>query len=163
DLPVDGAVKTDAVLAMATSDDGSRGWVVGGYAGSVDAAGRGSAAVLAARPVGWQTSSIWRYDDTADPSPPAAPPPAAPDLPAAGAVPSASLSGPRCRGRGSPVQDPHPDGNLQAAATAIAADATQPGGPSFAVLGGNARGPIDPASRKAQTALSDLPLLGGLL
>ena len=36
-----------------------------------------------------------------------------------------------------------PDVNLTAAATQIAAFAQQPGGPAFAILGGNARGPSD--------------------
>src|SRR5262249_21906017 len=58
----DGPVKSDPVLAVASGPTGEHAWAVGGYAGSVDAAQQGTTEVLAQRPVGWKSASIWRYD-----------------------------------------------------------------------------------------------------
>src|SRR5262249_27856508 len=63
-LPGDGAIKTDPILAIATSPDGSRVWAVGGYAGGAAAAGHGASNILPARSRDWYPSSIWRRDES---------------------------------------------------------------------------------------------------
>jgi hypothetical protein len=139
----DGALKSDPVLAAATNPSGEHLWGVGGYAGTEDAAGQGTGGVLASRPAGWRTASIWRYDSTGPVAPPAlaATPP---NLPAkAGTVSFAFFSSPMCRSQCTAVVGAQPDVNLGAAAGQIAEYAAQPGGPAFAMLGGNARGPIE--------------------
>ena len=64
--------------------------------------------------------------------------PAQPDT-----VSFAFFSGMECNFECAAVQDAQPDVNLAGAAAEIAAFAAQPGGPSFAMLGGNAVGPND--------------------
>jgi photosystem II stability/assembly factor-like uncharacterized protein len=139
----DGAVKSDPVLAIATDQAGEHAWVAGGYDGTEDAAHLGTTEVLSARPAGWRTASIWRYDTTgnAQPSGLAS---AAPSLPATpGVVSFAFFTSPMCRVQCSAVPDAQPDVNLSTAATQIATYAAQPGGPAFAMLGGNAVGPLE--------------------
>jgi hypothetical protein len=145
-LPGDGVVKSDPVLAVAPSSDGAHAWVVGGYAGTITAAGQGTGAVLPARPLGWQTASIWRFDADSPLKPPA-PPSSGIVLPSlSGLVNFAFFSGPECRIQCSATQDAQPNVNLEAAETEMSTFAAQPGGPAFAVLGGNARGPADPVA-----------------
>jgi hypothetical protein len=139
----DGAVKNDPVLAVATDSAGEHAWVAGGYDGTEDAAHQGTTEVLSARPAGWKTASIWRYDTTgnAQPSGLAS---AAPSLPAKpGTVSFAFFTSPMCKVRCSAVIDAQPTVNLSAATRQIAAYAAQPGGPAFAMLGGNAVGPLE--------------------
>lgn len=133
----------DPVLAIAASPDGSRAWAVGGYAGTVTASGLGTTAVLAARPVGWRTSSIWRFDaDGRRPAPGLQTVPV--EIPAQpSSVSFAFFSGSMCNGSCALRQlKAQPDVNLRAATAQIAAFAKQPGGPSFAIAGGNMRGPF---------------------
>jgi hypothetical protein len=163
----DGAVKSDPVLAVASGPTGEHAWAVGGYAGSVDAAQQGTTEVLAQRPVGWKSASIWRYD--AGGCPPStssctssALTQATPSLPAkAGTVSFAFFTSPTCRLLCTGVPDAQPDVNLTAAAAQIATYAAQPGGPAFAMLGGEARGPIEPEAG-TETAL-DFARLPSLL
>jgi photosystem II stability/assembly factor-like uncharacterized protein len=139
----DGAVKNDPVLAVATDQTGEHAWAAGGYDGTEDAAHQGTTEVMSARPAGWRTASIWRYDTTgnAQPSGLAS---SAPSLPAKpGVVSFAFFTSPMCKVQCSAVPDAQPDVNLSAAAKQIAAYATQPGGPAFAMLGGNAVGPLE--------------------
>jgi len=139
----DGTVKSDPVLAVATDQTGEHAWIAGGYDGAEDAAHQGTTEVLSARPAGWRTASIWRYDTTgnAQPSGLAS---AAPSLPAKpGTVSFAFFTSPECKVQCSAVPDAQPDVNLSAAAKQIATYAAQPGGPAFAMLGGNAVGPLE--------------------
>ncbi len=139
----DGALKSDPVLAVATDQNGEHAWAAGGYDGTEDAAHQGTTEVLSARAPGWMTASIWRYDTTgnAQPSGLAS---AAPSLPAKpGVVSFAFFTSPECKVQCSAVPDAQPDVNLSAATKQIAAYATQPGGPAFAMLGGNAVGPLE--------------------
>ena len=139
----DGAVKSDPVLAVATDQSGEHAWVAGGYDGTEDAAHQGTTEVLAARPAGWMTASIWRYDTTGN-AQPSGLTSATPNLPATpGVVSFAFFTSPECKVQCSAVPDAQPDVNLSAAAKQIATYATQPGGPAFAMLGGNAVGPLD--------------------
>src|SRR5262249_44268523 len=69
DLPGDGAPKPDPVLGVAADPSGDHVWAVGGYAGTISASGLGTAQVLPARPVGWRTASVWRWDADADNGP----------------------------------------------------------------------------------------------
>jgi hypothetical protein len=162
-LPVDGMVKVDPVLAIAASPDGEGAWAVGGYAGTPDAADRGSNAILSARPTGWLTSSIWRYDSGTQVAPPSLQSgtvtiPAQP-----GTVSFAFFSSALCRASCASALDAQPDVNLTGAATQIAQFAKQPGGPMFAMLGGNARGPIDADAYAAGNGAADLARLPDLL
>jgi photosystem II stability/assembly factor-like uncharacterized protein len=139
----DGAIKSDPVLAVASDQTGEHAWIAGGYDGTEDAAHQGTTEVLSARPAGWRTASIWRYDTTgnAQPSGLAS---AAPSLPAkSGVVSFAFFTSPECKVQCSAVPNAQPDVNLSTAAKQIAAYATQPGGPAFAMLGGNAVGPLE--------------------
>jgi photosystem II stability/assembly factor-like uncharacterized protein len=139
----DGAIKNDPVLAVASDQTGEHAWIVGGYDGTEDAAHQGTTEVLSARPAGWRTASIWRYDTTgnAQPSGLAS---AAPSLPAKpGVVSFAFFTSPECKVQCSAVPNAQPDVNLSTAAKQIAAYAAQPGGPAFAMLGGNAVGPLE--------------------
>ena len=140
----DGAVKPDPVLAVATGPDGEHAWAVGGYDGTEDAAGQGTQGTASSsRAPGWQTASIWRYD-TAGSAHPAALTSNAPNLPAQpGTVSFAFFTSPMCRTSCAGVPDAQPDVNLKAAAQQIATYAAQPGGPAFAMLGGNAVGPVE--------------------
>jgi len=131
------------VLAVATASDGSSAWVVGGYAGTQTASGLGTSVPLQGRPFAWQTASIWRYDQGGSTPPPSLSQaqvslPAQPDT-----VSFAFFSGAECVDECSAVQDAQPDVNLAGAAGEIADFAGQPGGPAFAMLGGNAVGPSD--------------------
>jgi hypothetical protein len=139
----DGAVPPDPVLAVAASPDGNHAWAVGGYSGTQTADGVGTTQVLSSRPLAWFTSAIWRYD--AGGSVGAAETAQTPvSLPAAPyTVSFAFFSSVLCKAQCSAVPDAQPDVNLSSAATEIAAFAQQPGGPAFAMLGGNARGPSD--------------------
>jgi hypothetical protein len=140
-IPADGVVKLDPVLAIAASPRGDRLWAVGGYAGTPSASGQGSDTFLAGRSTGWDTSSIWRFDGDAPVTPPGLREDAAAVADNPAAVTFAYFSAPECRDRCSETLDAQPDVNLRFAAGQIAAFARQPGGPSFAILGGNARGP----------------------
>jgi hypothetical protein len=138
----DGAVKTDPVLAVATGSGGEHAWALGGYAGAVDAADQGTRESLATRPLGWQTASIWRYDAGGGVSAPTTPAFSPPKLPAnPGTVSFAFFSGTTCKEECEATVDAQPDVNLTAAAKQISTYAAQPSGPSFAMLGGDARGP----------------------
>jgi photosystem II stability/assembly factor-like uncharacterized protein len=162
-LPGDGVVKSDPVLAVAPSPDGQHAWVVGGYAGTITAGGQGTAAVLPARPIGWQTASIWRFDT----GPPLTPPSLTSggvELPGlADQVSFAFFSSPECRVQCSATQDAQPDVNLESAAQQIATFAKQDGGPAFAILGGNARGPVDPTAYQDGNGAADFAQLPSLL
>ncbi len=139
----DGAVKSDPVLAVATDPTGEHAWAVGGYDGTEDAAHQGTTEVLSARPAGWRTASIWRYDTTGN-AQPSGLTSAAPGLPAKpGVVSFAFFTSPECKVQCSAVPDAQPDVNLSAAVKQIATYAAQPGGPAFAMLGGNAVGPLE--------------------
>ncbi len=139
----DGAVKSDPVLAVASDQTGEHAWAAGGYDGTEDAANQGTNQPLSARPAGWRTASIWRYDTTGN-AQPSGLVSAAPSLPAKPDVVSfAFFTSPECKVQCSAVPDAQPDVNLSAAAKQIAAYAAQPGGPAFAMLGGNAVGPLE--------------------
>ena len=140
----DGAVKSDPVLAVATSRDGEHAWAVGGYDGTEDAAGQGTKGTESSnRSPAWQTASIWRYDSTGS-AHPAALTQSAPNLPAqTGTVSFAFFTSPMCRTSCAEVADAQPDVNLKAAGQEIATYASQPGGPAFAILGGDAVGPVE--------------------
>jgi hypothetical protein len=155
----DGVVQPDPVLAVAASPDGSHAWAVGGYAGTHAADGIGSDQILQARSSDWFTSAIWRYDAGGSATSPATTQntvslPAAPNT-----VSFAFFSSALCKVQCSAVQDAQPDVNLTTAATQIAAFAQQPGGPAFAMLGGNARGTIDGVSGSDPIDLAALPQL----
>lgn len=162
-LPGDGAVKVDPVLAVAASSDGARLWAVGGYAGTVTAAGQGTSAILPARPSGWRTSSIWRWDADARNVPPGLD--ATPRVVPArnGTVSFAFFSSALCKVQCGATLGAQPDVNLQSAAEQIVRFAEQPGGPSFAVLGGNARGPSTDQARRAGNGAFDFARLPPLL
>ncbi len=157
-LPEDGAPEPDPVLAIAASADGSAAWVVGGYAGTLTAAGLGSGALsLEQIPAGWQTSSIWRYDAGGSATAPSLLAPAQVVIPAQpGVVSFAFFSSPMCQSECAEVTDAQPDANLEGAAAEISAFAQQPGGPAFAVLGGNAVGPMDPNAYASGNGAVDL-------
>jgi hypothetical protein len=162
----DGVVQPDPVLAVAASPDGSHAWAVGGYAGTHAADGVGTDQILAARSSDWFTSAIWRYDaggsvGSSNTTEGAIGLPATP-----GTVSFAYFSSALCKLQCAAVQDAQPDVNLTNAAAEISAFAQQPGGPAFALLGGNARGPMDDsawASGAGRVDISRLPqLLSGL-
>ncbi len=140
----DGAMKSDPVLAVAASPDGEHAWAVGGYDGTEDAAGQGTIGTASAsRPAGWQSASVWRYDTTGSAAPSELAP-TQPNLPAQpGTVSFAFFTSPMCRTQCAGVPGAQPDVNLTSAAKEIAAYAAQPGGPAFAMLGGNAVGPVE--------------------
>jgi hypothetical protein len=159
-VPGDGAVKSDPVLAVATSPTGEHAWAVGGYAGTLDAAEQGSNEPLASRAAGWRTASLWRYDNTGSARSPGLTA-STPSLPAkSGAISFAFFTSPACRVQCAGVPDAQPDVNLSTAAKQIATYAAQPGGPAFAMLGGEARGPLSP-ERGTETAVdfAHLPTL----
>jgi hypothetical protein len=159
----DGVIKADPVLGVAARDGGNRLWAVGGYAGTIDAAGFGTSAVLPARPTGWRTASIWRYDADGNVDPPllAESRVSIPAKP--GTVSFAFFTSPACRVQCSATLDAQPDVNLQAAGAQIASFAREPGGPSFAVLGGDARGPLDTQAFANGNGALDFPELPHLL
>jgi hypothetical protein len=162
-LPGDGVVKSDPVLGVAPSADGTHAWVVGGYAGTITASGQGTAAILPARPAGWQTASIWRFDASSPLAPPSLTETPV-DLPGlSGQVSFAFFSSPECRIQCSATQDAQPNVNLESATKQIADFAQQPGGPAFAILGGNARGPADPQAYQAGAGAADFEQLPSLL
>src|SRR5262249_1898169 len=155
----DGAVKVDPVLGIAASRDGSHLWAVGGYAGTITAAGQGTSAILPSRSTDWYTSSIWRFDDgtTAPPTGLTATNGALPASP--GKINFAFFSSPMCRSQCSATLNAQPDVNLKAAAAQIASFAKHPGGPAFAMLGGNARGPVGAIQGNAADIRRIRPLL----
>jgi hypothetical protein len=140
----DGAVKSDPVLAVASSPDGEHAWIAGGYDGTPDAAGRGTEQTVASRAEAWQSASIWRFD--AEPSATDAPPHATSNAPpgptSPGDVSFAFFSSPMCKEECAAASGAQPDVNLATAAKQIAGLAAQAGGPAFAMLGGNAVGPL---------------------
>jgi hypothetical protein len=159
----EGAVVPDPVLAVAAASDGSSAWAVGGYAGTETADGLGTKAPLQARPESWQTASIWRYDvggsqQSATESPALLSIPATPHT-----VSFAFFSNAECVFECASTVDAQPDVNLSAAASQIASFAQQPGGPAFAVLGGNAVGPLDGGARRAGDGAIDLARLSTYL
>jgi hypothetical protein len=159
----DGAVKADPVLAVATDSSGEHAWAVGGYAGTVSAANIGTYAVLSARPAAWDTASVWRYDDPVSAAPPQLSS-SSPSLPAqTNTVSFAFFSSPECRWECTAVQDAQPDVNLSAAASQIATYAQQPGGPAFAMFGGNDRGPTTPVGGETWDASEEYAALPSLL
>jgi hypothetical protein len=162
-LPGDGVVNSDPALAVAPSPDATHAWVVGGYAGTITAAGQGTGAILPARPTGWQTASIWRFDAASPLTPPseASSGIVLPKL--AGQVSFAFFTSPECRIQCAATQDAQPNINLEAAAQQIATFAKQKGGPTFAILGGNARGPADPQAYQAGNGAADFAQLPSLL
>ena len=142
-VPLDGAPEPDPVLAVASSSDGTAAWAVGGYAGSQTGAGLGTLEPLSARPFAWQTSSIWRYDSAGSAQAPSLSQAtmslqAQPDT-----VSFAFFSSAECVSECAAVQDAQPTVNLSAAASEISSFAAQPGGPAFAMEGGDAVGPLD--------------------
>jgi Transglycosylase SLT domain len=159
----DGVVQPDPVLAVAASPDGSHAWAVGGYAGTHTADGIGTDQLLSARSQDWFTSAIWRYDAVGSTTSQQTTQ-AGVDLPATdGTVSFAFFSSALCKLQCAAVQHAQPDVNLSAAATQIHAFAQQPGGPAFAVLGGNARGPMDGGSWGNGAGRIELAHLPGLL
>jgi hypothetical protein len=168
----DGALKSDPVLALATDASGEHVWAAGGYAGTEDAAGRGTTEPLQGTSLAaWYTASMWRYDSTGPAQPPAQTSTASPNIPAKpGTVSFAFFSSPACRAQCTGAVDAQPDVNLRAAAGQIAEYAAQPGGPAFAMLGGNARGPEEGAAHPEDFAelpellapLGRLPLFAAL-
>lgn len=158
----DGAVKSDPVLALATDQTGEHAWAGGGYDGTEDAAHQGTIEPLSARPAGWRSASIWRYDGSGNAQPPGLAS-ATPSLPATpGTVSFAFFTSPVCKVQCSAVPDAQPNVNLSAAARQIAAFAAQPGGPAFAMLGGNAVGPLEPGGEPAADFAHLPELLGPL-
>ena len=159
----DGALKNDPVLAVAVDPTGEHAWAVGGYDGTEDAAGQGSKAVLPARPSGWQTASIWRYDATGSAQPPGltSTPPSLPAKP--GTVSFAFFTSPMCRTECASSLDAQPAVNLTSASRQIAAYAAQPGGPAFAMLGGNAVGPVNREAFEEGDGKEDFADLPGLV
>ncbi len=148
----DGELKPDPVLAVATGLSGEHAWVVGGYAGSEDAARQGVEQVLSARSPSWDTASVSRFDSSETISPPELAP-TTPSLPAkSGTVSFAFFTSPMCRVQCSAVTDAQPSVNLKAAAEQIATYAQQPDGPAFALLGGDARGPVEGTGQAAAEA-----------
>ncbi len=159
----DGALKSDPVLAVATGPAGEHAWAAGGYDGTEDAAGQGTEEPLSSRPVGWQSASIWRYDTTGSAQPPNLQT-TTPSLPAEpGAVSFAFFTSPMCKEECASAPDAQPDVNLTSAARQIAAYAAQPGGPAFAMLGGNAVGPLEGSKIPAAKQEADFAHLPALL
>ena len=159
----DGALKSDPVLAVATGPAGEHAWAAGGYDGTEDAAGQGTEEPLSSRPVGWQSASIWRYDTTGSAQPPDLQS-TAPSLPAEpGTVSFAFFTSPMCKEECASAPDAQPDVNLTSAAKQIAAYAAQPGGPAFAMLGGNAVGPLEGSKIPAAKQEADFAHLPELL
>ena len=164
--PGDGVVVADPVLAVADSQDGTHAWAVGGFSGSDLPDGVGSAQPqLSARPQGWFTSAIWRYDAAGTKQPPSvsdtlvgAPPTANP-----GIVSFAFLSSALCREQCASAQNAQPDVNLESAATEISQFAQQPNGPAFAMLGGDEVGPSSESFWQAGNGEADLARLPSLL
>lgn len=163
EVGLDGALKTDPVLALATDSSGEHGWVVGGYAGTVDAARQGTTESLAVRSSGWQTASIWRYDAGGAAQPPSLAQ-STPYLPAEeGTVSFAFFSSPVCFESCAATVGAQPDVNLGAAAAEIAGFAGQPGGPAFAMSGGDTlEGEFPRASADLGHMAELLSPLGGL-
>jgi hypothetical protein len=159
----DGVVQPDPVLAVAASADGTHAWAVGGYSGAHAADGIGTDTPLAARSAGWLTSAIWRYDAGGSVQSVATAANQVTIPAAADTVSFAYFSSPLCKEQCDAVQDAQPDVNLESAAAQIASFAQQPGGPSFAVLGGNARGPMDETSYRDGLGALDLSRLPDLL
>ena len=162
-LPPDGEVKPDPVLGVATSPDGQHAWAVGGYDGTVDSVGQGTSDTLASRPTGWQTASLWRYDAGGSAAPPdvSQSPPSLPATP--GTVSFAFFSTPMCESQCSATPDAQPDTNLAGAIGEINSFAAQPGGPLFAMLGGNAVGPADTNNWQAGHGAQDFAQLPSVL
>jgi photosystem II stability/assembly factor-like uncharacterized protein len=159
----DGALKSDPVLALATGPAGEHAWAAGGYDGTEDAAGQGTEESLSSRSVGWQSASIWRYDTTGGAQPPGQQS-TTPSLPAEpGTVSFAFFTSPMCKEECASAPDAQPDVNLTSAAKQIAAYAAQPGGPAFAMLGGNAVGPLEGAKIPAAKQEADFAHLPELL
>ncbi len=155
--PGDGFVQPDPVLAVAASPDGSHAWAVGGYAGTHAADGIGTDQVLSSRDPGWFTSAIWRFDIGGSATSPLTSQ-ATVDLPATpNTVSFAFFSSALCKESCTQVQDAQPDVNLNSAATEIAAFAQQPGGPAFAMLGGNAQGSMFTGTGSDPFDLAQLP------
>jgi Transglycosylase SLT domain len=160
----DGAIKSDPVLGVTTGPAGEHAWAVGGYDGTEDAARQGSEQSPATRSPGWQTASIWRYD-TAGSAQPSEVAPSTPSLPAKpNTVSFAFFTSPMCREECSAVVGAQPSVNLTSAAKQIAAYQAQgEGGPAFAMLGGNAVGPLEQSeperAEKEEADFSHLPEL----
>jgi photosystem II stability/assembly factor-like uncharacterized protein len=153
----DGAVKPDPVLAIATGSTGEHLWAVGGYAGTPDSAGRGTEQPLATRAETWQTAVVSRYDTGGSAQPTSSAASSAPALQAEpGTVSFAFFTSPMCKEECAAVPDAQPDVNLRAAAGEIATYAQEADGPAFAMLGGNAVGPVEATSYEAGVnAVSD--------
>jgi hypothetical protein len=135
----DGALKPDPVLALAVGPNGQHGWAVGGYAGTVDAARQGTTEALSARSPGWQTAAIWRFDIGGAAAPPAIQSTSPYLPPEEDTLSFAFFSSPSCFGSCAATVGAQPDVNLGSAAGEIASYAAQPGGPSFAISGGDTR------------------------
>jgi hypothetical protein len=162
-VPVDGAVIPDPVLGVAAAPDGSAAWAVGGYAGTQTAGSLGTLAPLSGRTTGWQTSAIWRYDSGGSATSPAVKQ-ATVNLPAAAnTVSFAFFSSSLCRSECAAVRDAQPSVNLTSAAKQISTFAQQPGGPSFAILGGDAVGPINQTAFTAGNGAIDFANLNNSL
>jgi hypothetical protein len=155
-LNAEGVPDPNPVLAVAATPDGSAAWAVGGYAGTVTGARAGFNEPLQARPAGTQTASIWRYDAGGSAVAPTLTE-AQVTIPAQpGTVSFAFFSGMECNVQCAGVQDAQPDVNLAGAAAEMSAFAAQPGGPSFAMLGGNAVGPSNTQAYNAGNGAADL-------
>lgn len=157
--PGDGFVQPDPVLAVAAAPDGAHAWAVGGYSGTHAADGIGTDQILSARGTGWFTSAIWRYDAGGSAASPLSTQatvnlPATPDT-----VNFAFFSSALCKLSCSQAQDAQPDVNLNTAATQIAAFAQQPGGPAFAMVGGNVQGSMTAGTGSDPFDLAKVPQL----
>jgi hypothetical protein len=167
-VPAEGEPEPNPVLAVAPSLDGSAAWVVGGYAGTLTASSLGDPAPLPSIPQAWQTSSIQRYDAGGSAAAPAqnqqAPgqqPVTLPALP--DTISFAFFSSALCQMQCASVQNAQPDANLAGAAVEMAAFAAQPGGPAFAMEGGNAVGPISSTAYAAGDGAADLARFGQVM
>jgi hypothetical protein len=159
----DGVVQPDPVLAIAASPDGAHAWAVGGYSGTHAADGIGTDQLLSARSQAWFTAAIWRYDAGGSAAAPTLAP-AQPSLPASpNTVSFAYFSSGVCHFQCASVQDAQPTVNDSVAASEIAAYAQQPGGPAFAMLGGNAVGPDNSEAAAAGNGALDLAHLPQVL
>jgi hypothetical protein len=162
-LAPEGVPQPNPVLAVATAADGSAAWAVGGYAGTRTASGVGFDLPVQSRPAGIQTASIWRYDVGGSASAPTLSQAQVTIAAQPGAVSFAFFSGMQCNVLCASVQGAQPDSNLAGAVAEIAAFAAQPGGPAFAMLGGNAVGPSDLGAYENGNGATDLANLHNYL
>jgi hypothetical protein len=155
-LTEEGVPQPNPVLAVATASAGSSAWAVGGYSGTKTASGAGFDVPLQSRPAGVQTASIWRYDVGGSAVAPTLTQ-AQVTLPAQpNTVSFAFFSGMECNVQCAAVQGAQPNTNLAGATAEIGAFGAQPGGPAFAMLGGDAVGPSSQVAYQNGNGATDL-------